>query len=105
MFRFTVRDLLWLTLVVAMGAGWFAHSRQLRGELVTADKWRLAFGGLAKLLEAHGWQVSVNAVSAEVKVWSGVRSLPDDTAVPFDDPFVPFDPPSDHWNTLPYKGN
>jgi hypothetical protein len=30
MLRFSVRDLLWLTLVVAMGLGWFAHQRQLR---------------------------------------------------------------------------
>ncbi len=30
MFRFTIRDLLWLTVVVAMGCGWWFHySRQL----------------------------------------------------------------------------
>jgi hypothetical protein len=27
MIRFTVRDLLWLTVVVAMGFGWYAHRR------------------------------------------------------------------------------
>jgi len=29
MFRFTIRDVLWLTLVVAMGVGWFAEHRLL----------------------------------------------------------------------------
>ena len=38
MFRFSIRDLLWLTLVVAMGLGWFAHQRQLRaGKLAIND--------------------------------------------------------------------
>ena len=32
MFRFSIRDLLWLTLVVAMGLGWFVRERQLREE-------------------------------------------------------------------------
>jgi len=27
MFRFTIRDVLWLTVVVAMGAGWWADRR------------------------------------------------------------------------------
>jgi preprotein translocase subunit YajC len=30
MFRFTIRDVLWLTVVVAMGAGWFIHVRAER---------------------------------------------------------------------------
>ena len=31
--RFTIRDLLWLTVVVALGLGWWVHQRRLRGEL------------------------------------------------------------------------
>ena len=30
MFRFTIRDLLWLTLVAAVGCGWFLHVRSIR---------------------------------------------------------------------------
>ena len=30
MFRFTIRDVLWLMLVVGMGAGWFLHVRAER---------------------------------------------------------------------------
>jgi len=28
MFRFTIRDMLWLTVVVALGAGWWIDNRQ-----------------------------------------------------------------------------
>ena len=46
-FRFTVRDLLSLTLVVALGVGWFVHQRRVRAEgeareqhfQTEADKW------------------------------------------------------------------
>jgi hypothetical protein len=30
MFRFTIRDVLWLTIVVALGVGWWLDQRQLR---------------------------------------------------------------------------
>ena len=33
LFRFTLRDLFWLTLVVALGLGWWVHVRQIRAEL------------------------------------------------------------------------
>ena len=34
MFRFTIRDVLWLTVVVAIGSGWWVHSRVLVAEIV-----------------------------------------------------------------------
>jgi hypothetical protein len=38
MFRFTIRDVLWLTVVVAMGVGWYVDRRYLAekyaGEMV-----------------------------------------------------------------------
>jgi len=37
MFRFTIRDMLWLTVVVALGAGWWVDHRILAG----SDKERL----------------------------------------------------------------
>ena len=43
MFRFTIRDVLWLTLVLALGLGWFVHQRNyvgLRDELHAAVEWR-----------------------------------------------------------------
>ena len=37
MFRFSIRDLLWLTVVVAMGVGWLVRDRQLRDEVDRAS--------------------------------------------------------------------
>jgi len=35
-YRFTIRDLLWLTLVVALAVGWFVDSHRL-----SQDEWNL----------------------------------------------------------------
>ena len=32
MFRFTIRDVLWLTFVVALAAGWWVHAKALSAE-------------------------------------------------------------------------
>lgn len=45
--KFTLRDLFWLTLVIALAAGWFAHSRGLRKEM--ESKTRLYQNVVAKL--------------------------------------------------------
>jgi hypothetical protein len=40
MFRFTIRDVLWLMVVVAMGAGWYINVRAERAEKVEiVRKW------------------------------------------------------------------
>ena len=36
-FRFTIRDLLWLTLVVAMGVGWWVDLRSTRNRLAELE--------------------------------------------------------------------
>lgn len=45
--RFTIRDLLWLTAVVAMGLGWYTSDRSLRNALSVTElqmmAWRHAF--------------------------------------------------------------
>ena len=33
MFRFTIRDVLWLTVVVALGVGWWLDKRQTEGRI------------------------------------------------------------------------
>jgi hypothetical protein len=49
MFKFTIRDLLWLTLVVAMGLGWGIREWQLRDEVRQANSeamtWRARYHG------------------------------------------------------------
>jgi hypothetical protein len=37
MFRFTLRDLFWATLVVALGLGWWVHVRRLQSELASVQ--------------------------------------------------------------------
>ncbi len=37
MFRFTLRDLFWATLVVGLGLGWWLHVRQLESELAATQ--------------------------------------------------------------------
>jgi hypothetical protein len=48
MFRFTIRDVLWLTVAVAMALGWWNEHRRFAAyyELVTSNiKWAPAGGG------------------------------------------------------------
>ena len=49
--RFTIRDLLWLMVVVAMGVGWFVDHRQSR-------HWCELAITAADVLDAEGWTVS-----------------------------------------------
>jgi hypothetical protein len=58
MFRFTIRDVLWLMLVVALGVGWIADHRStsaLRGE---AESLRWQLKELATLAKEHGFHVT-----------------------------------------------
>jgi hypothetical protein len=54
MFRFTIRDVLWLTVVVAMAAGWWMDRRSLSARLTHAET---VIGGF-KLLDERfpDWQ-------------------------------------------------
>jgi hypothetical protein len=53
-FRFSVRDLLWLTLVVAVGLGWLVHEWQLQREI---GKARGQVLGLSIILINEGYDV------------------------------------------------
>ncbi len=56
--RFSIRDLLWLTLVVAMGLTWWINSQRSRAELEQTQgrlaKWRGATGALEHVLKMEG---------------------------------------------------
>jgi hypothetical protein len=56
-FRFSIRDLLWLTLVVAMGLGWGIREGRFRGEANRAKAWRMRTGALEKLFNGLDWYV------------------------------------------------
>jgi len=60
MFRFTIRDVLWLTVVVGLAVGWFVNRQALQRRAVTAevdatDFWRSAISNSrrAELLKKY----------------------------------------------------
>jgi hypothetical protein len=61
MFRFTIRDLLWLTLVAAMALGWLLRDIHLRAAVVQANnetaKWRMRAGMFKLALKELGYEV------------------------------------------------
>ncbi len=73
MFRFTIRDLFWLTFVVALGLAWWLDRQHVRAEVdqvraagdARAKKWRGRTGALENALTTDGWQVWWEAT----KVW------------------------------------
>jgi hypothetical protein len=71
-FRFSIRDLLWLTLVVAIALGWLVRERRLRADAERlgerANNWRLVTGGLERVLDAAGWKVKVDFNASEVEI-------------------------------------
>jgi hypothetical protein len=78
MFRFTIRDLLWLTLVVALTFGWFVREERRRAEVSQvaserdqaserATKWRDAAKGLAKAMTKEGWLVGWEVDPADLE--------------------------------------
>ena len=60
--RFTIRDLHWLTVVVALGLAWWVRERQW-----SSIDWQERAMHLRKEIEEEGWQVEWGAG------WSGVR--------------------------------
>jgi hypothetical protein len=72
MFRFTIRDVLWLTALVAMSAGWWVdHARQR----ALFRRWALR----CQILEdASGFKVE-RLPDGTYDVWDGPRKKPDGT--------------------------
>jgi hypothetical protein len=73
MFRFTIRDLLWLTLVVAVGLAWFAREQQLRARLNRvegqATRWRRAAGTLEYVLKEQFYRLDWDFDKAQVRLY------------------------------------
>jgi hypothetical protein len=70
MLKFSIRDLLWLTLVVAMGLGWWLREGQLSAQLhrktLQAEQWRGVAGGMQSALAIDGWTIVWNRQEARV---------------------------------------
>ena len=85
MFRFSIRDLLWLTLVVAVALAWLVRELEHRAEAgrvqAQADqahtetgKWRGGARALAHVLQQEGRHVRWNFESSSVSVFSQLRT-------------------------------
>ena len=62
MFRFTIRDMLWLTVVVALVFGWQAAQRKaVRDAAVWEHRANAAIG----MLKSRGWEVNWHADTSE----------------------------------------
>jgi len=55
MFRFTIRDVLWLTVVVALAVGWGMDRNRLLGGI---DLWKQRADCLADEFHFRGWTVT-----------------------------------------------
>ena len=60
MFRFSIRDLLWLTLVVAMGLGWWNTWRTDH-----TDRFKRRAASLEEALQMIGWRVEYGPADPE----------------------------------------
>jgi len=67
-FRFTIRELLCLTLALAMGLGWWANDREhwallrrFEEDTKYAHRWRGNAESLGRILESEGWEIEWDA--------------------------------------------
>jgi hypothetical protein len=68
MFRFTIRGVLLLTVIVGISVGWWADRRRLESRLAEASVWRTCAGGLEEVLRQTGQTVEWNWERSQVCV-------------------------------------
>jgi hypothetical protein len=56
MFKFTIRELLLLTLSAALALGWYLRERQLQDDVANGQKWRDAVGLFEHAMRSDGWR-------------------------------------------------
>src|SRR4051812_4004995 len=55
--RFSIRDIALVTVIVALGLGWWERERQLASDLARCRLWRNAAGALEAILKEDGAEV------------------------------------------------
>jgi hypothetical protein len=70
--RFTIRDLLWLTLVVGLGLGWLIREAAWGAKWNSYEEriaaWRHRTGALEDILAEQGWHVQWEPTDAIVRL-------------------------------------
>lgn len=82
--RFSVRDLLWLTLVVSLFFGYYAQERQHNATIKQLCKdadhspsWRVCAEALGKTLEGEGWIIEWDTERVNVRaIWKAGNAKP-----------------------------
>lgn len=75
MFRFTIRDILWLTVVVAMVVGWLVDRRAL---LASADLGQSKYLALQRLVKESSHHVEYDGdMPVGIKMFMHIREVPD----------------------------
>ena len=59
MFRFTIREVLVLTLAAGLAVGWWLDRRQQAAQLAEASQWRTIAGGLEHIVRQQGWRAGI----------------------------------------------
>jgi len=72
--RFTIRDLLWLTVVVALGVAWWVDRRVLieahwiaARELAANQRWEHRAQAMANALQRAGWTVEFTESGSNIQ--------------------------------------
>ena len=73
MFRFTIRDVLWLTVVVAMGLGWWWDRHR---ENSSESLWKRRAESLAEMCREDGWDVKFEGEL--MSILTPLKRIPDD---------------------------
>lgn len=66
MFRFTIRDVLSLTVIVAIALAWAVDRYRLATLLDNAQAWRGKAGALEEILRDDGWRIEWATPTGEV---------------------------------------
>jgi hypothetical protein len=72
--RFSIRDLLWLTLVVAVGVGWWIRDSDLRSQLRILRRprphteWQVMVGAFEDAVRKAGWKPRIDYDNAAVEL-------------------------------------
>ena len=92
--KFSIRDLFLVTMIVALGVGWWVDRRQMGKQLDAAGKWRTRAGALEDVLSRDGRVVRWVPGHVEIHTEDGYLNLSETE-------YEPSQPTTAYQDTLP----